>query len=395
MQLELEYNGVASIGSRLWQINYPNDVTSVESLYVLRQSAYLAATSAAGGLYGCNLDSVNVERLLRNSSDSCKEIRRLYGYEGNIVFTDNKDQKVKTFNPLSATVETLLGTGHEGTVDGTEESCSFTQFHAICSLQKIFFVSDIAAETIKLASGLTGKVSFLRNLECLYDSFGIGAHTIDAVQLSLQDAVCNVSSVNAYIKNTVAEVRQHYKMKETATINGPEGTVSSKTQESLVLLERGMEQLRDNVKNVNEDYLGDIDLRTLLTTQVENLHAVSHFKNETFTAPQYAQDFGTISKESLKRTTKWGAKYFTLEKSYYPVPKSSVELRDVDLMKPPPADNVDPNIEAAMKELVDRYRPVKDGKKRINKRQSRSPAASCIFQYAIVYQSNIPRGCLR
>ena len=134
-----------------------------------------------------------------------------------------------------------------------------------------------------------------------------------------------VSSVNAYFKNTVAEVRQHYKMKETAATNGPKGTVSGKTQESLVLLERGMEQLRDNVKNVNKDYLDDIDLRTLLTTQVENLHAVSHFKNETFTALQHAQDFGTISKESLKRTTKWGAKYFTLEKSYYPVPKSSVE----------------------------------------------------------------------
>lgn len=53
--------------------------------------------------------------------------------------------------------------------------------------------------------------------------------------------LCNVSFANAYIKNTVAEVRQHYKIKETATINGPEGTVSSKTQESLVLLERGMD----------------------------------------------------------------------------------------------------------------------------------------------------------
>ena len=141
---------------------------------------------------------------------------------------------------------------------------------------RTLFFSDIAARTIKLVSGLTGIVSFLRNVGCLHDSFGIGARTIDAVQLSLQDAVCNVSSVNAYIKNTVAEVRQHYKMKETATINGPEGTVSSKTQESLVLLERGMEQLRDNVKNVNEDYLGDIDLCALLTTQVENLHVVSH-----------------------------------------------------------------------------------------------------------------------
>ena len=108
-------------------------------------------------------------------------------------------------------------------------------------------------------------------------------------------------------------------MKETATINGPEETDSSKTQDSLVLLERGMEQLRDNGKNVNEDCLGDTDQRTLLKTQVENLHAVSHLKNETFNALQYAQDFVTISKESLKRTTKWDAKYFTLEKSYYPL----------------------------------------------------------------------------
>ena len=60
MQLEFEYNGVAIISSRLRQMNYSNDVTSVESLHVLRQSANLAATGAAGGLYGCNLDSVKV-----------------------------------------------------------------------------------------------------------------------------------------------------------------------------------------------------------------------------------------------------------------------------------------------------------------------------------------------
>ena len=79
------------------------------------------------------------------------------------------------------------------------------------------------------------------------------------------------------------------------------------------LLEQGMARLQNNLKSVNEDYLDDVDLRTLLTTIVENLHAVSHFKNETFTALQYARDFGTIEKELLKRTTKWSAKYFTHE----------------------------------------------------------------------------------
>ena len=113
--------------------------------------------------------------------------------------------------------------------------------------------------------------------------------------------------MNEYIKSTVATVKQHYNMKEAAATNGPEGTVSKKAQVSLEHLWQGMARLQNNLKSINEDYLGDVDLRTLLTTIVESLHAVSHFKKETFTALQYARDFGTIAKELLKRTTKWGA----------------------------------------------------------------------------------------
>ena len=79
-------------------------------------------------------------------------------------------------------------------------------------------------------------MSFLQTLEKLYDSFGIGAQTVDAVSLFLQDAVNNVSLVNEYIKSTVATVKQHYNMKEAAATNGPEGTVSKKTE----LLEQGI-----------------------------------------------------------------------------------------------------------------------------------------------------------
>lgn len=126
-------------------------------------------------------------------------------------------------------------------------------------------------------------MSFLQTLGNLYDSFGIGAQTIDAVPLSLQDTM-NVSSVNEYIKSTVAKVKQHYNMKEATATNGPEGTVLKKTQVSLELLEQGIRRLQNNLKSINEDYLGDVDLRTSLTTIVENLYAASHFKNETFTA---------------------------------------------------------------------------------------------------------------
>ena len=66
-----------------------------------------------------------------------------------------------------------------------------------------------------------------------------------------------------------------------------------------------------NLIDVNLKFADDILPETLLTTQVENLYVVSHFKHETFTVLQYAQDFGTIVKESIKRTSRWAAKYYT------------------------------------------------------------------------------------
>ena len=111
-------------------------------------------------------------------------------------------------------------------------------------------------------------------------------------------------------------------------MNGPQGTVSQKTQVSVSLLKKGMDRLYMNVMDVNPEFADNILLETLLTTQVENLHAVSHFKHETFTVLQYAQDFGTIVKESIKRTSRWAAKYCMHDRSYNPVPQSAVPLSD-------------------------------------------------------------------
>ena len=82
----------------------------------------------------------------------------------------------------------------------------------------------------------------------------------------------------------------------------------------------------------------------------------SEIKNETFAAQGCSSLWDNyIAKESLKRTTKWSAKYFTHAKSFYPFPTSSMELADVEVMKPPTAARIDPAIEVAMKELVDKY----------------------------------------
>ena len=70
----------------------------------------------------------------------------------------------------------------------------------------------------------------------------------------------------------------------------------------------------------------------MLTTQVENLHAVSHFKHETFSALQYATDFGMVAKESLKRVSKWAAKNNTHPSSYNPLSQKGMLLVNVNFM---------------------------------------------------------------
>ena len=99
-------------------------------------------------------------------------------------------------------------------------------------------------------------------------------------------------------------------MNEISTTDGPQGTVTHKTKSSLAkAAKQGDGSLKNNIRAINPAYGGFVDLTTLLTTHVENLHAVvSHFKHETFSVLQYAQNFGTFVKESMKRTTKWSAK---------------------------------------------------------------------------------------
>ena len=151
-------------------------------------------------------------------------------------------------------------------------------------------------------------------------------------------------------------VKEQRNLNPSSATNGPEGTVSNKTQQSLELLKKGLCRLTDNVKCINPQCFENVNLAILLTAQVENLHAVSHFKHETFSVQQYAQDFGTFVKESPKRTTFWSGKYFPHDRSYYTVTESTMPLSAASFMAPLPAEQVNPEIERQTKEWLENYR---------------------------------------
>ena len=95
------------------------------------------AVGLDSGLYVCNPFRIEVDLLLQNNSESCKEIKRLCEFKDGIAFTDSGDQVVKFFRPSEKNVKTLMGSGQEGASDGTDETCSFTQVQSICSMEKV------------------------------------------------------------------------------------------------------------------------------------------------------------------------------------------------------------------------------------------------------------------
>lgn len=236
----------------------------------------------------------------------------------------------------------------------SNKSRGFALYTRLCLLH--MFPLEIKSED---RDTLGETISFLEILGSLYDTFGIHSKGMKLEAVSLKQAKQNVTKIDNYVRGTVSKVKERYRLSETSAMNGPQGTVSQKTQMAVSLLKKRMDRLYMNVMDVNPEFADDILLETLPTTQVENLHAVSHFKHETFMVLQYAQDFGTIVKESIKRTSRWAAKYYRHDRSYYPVPQSAVPLSAVATMAPLPSEGKTPGMEEQIKEWLESYRPVR------------------------------------
>lgn len=85
-------------------------------------------------------------------------------------------------------------------------------------------------------------------------------------------------AVSSYCNGTIEDVKQSSAI---STTNGPQGTIAMKTATSLNLLEKGLERLDKNIDKLSPGFFNKPEVS--LTIQVENVHAVSHFKQPTCT----------------------------------------------------------------------------------------------------------------
>ena len=99
--------------------------------------------------------------------------------------------------------------------------------------------------------------------------------------------------------------------------SGTVGTVSSQTLSSVKMILSRLKALKQLLQELNPSY--GIELHACLAVQVENLHAVGHFKKQFSTSLQYARNLANTVYMSVKRVVQWAAYYFKHEKSYYPI----------------------------------------------------------------------------
>ena len=76
--------------------------------------------------------------------------------------------------------------------------------------------------------------------------------------VSLKQAKENVTKIDDYVKDIASKGRERYQLSETQATNGPQATVSKKTQVSV-------NRLYWNVMDVNPQFVDDPLLETLLT----------------------------------------------------------------------------------------------------------------------------------
>ena len=346
-EIELSFDGVSVNGKVIRYVSYLEEVCATSVCCSAQQLFVSLVGKDISGIYKCERSTMTAVRLQDGiTAISLNEERNtlVFGAGHHIVSCNLENNNVTTVAGLD---------GVAGYKDGTNTSCRFSRPSSICIEGDTIFISDIARVAIIVP--LSGTVQFLNVLGKIYKAFGVHLKK-DQVDTSILGAVRDMQNVNLFLDLHAVSAQITQGLPALKTMNGPEGTVSNKTRLSCVMLESRLRNLEENLQ------IGDyqMDVSTLLTTVVENLHAVSHFKHDTFSMLDYARDFGTVMKESIKRSCSSSFKYFTSSHSYYPVPDTNMNLDTLkSLCLHKPHGNISSAEEKHMRLWVEPFRPLR------------------------------------
>ena len=323
-EISLTINGLNANANVLRSI----DVTVGSLFGIVRTNRdselYVSSSAVNGGLFRVNLATGHCECVLSNGSEDLQCVHGICAkMDGTVVMVDRGDHKVKEFKEDLDEVRVLAGSGRSGTKDGSETSASFSQPTAVCCEEgaDTVYVLDTSIGRLKMITSTLALTTFLENLWKFLTAFQLTSEDVSG----LEEAIDLTQSYYSFLEKASLKVQQI--KGSTAKTQGPDGTLSSSTLNSVEMILLGLNRLKEDVIHLNPEYLKDIEVRSLLTLFVENFFSSMRGGNTiTPTVLDFCRRFPRCTNELLKRVTKNPFNYFTNPKASYYVQPS---MKDV------------------------------------------------------------------
>jgi len=101
---------------------------------------------------------------------------------------------------------------------------------------------------MKLMTGLSGTTDFLKHLAFFMIPICFTCKASTSQPITPEQVIQNLNTVDEYIKATVMNIKETNNLKEDSTMNGPQRTVSQRTQTSMELLLNGVKSVTISIR---------------------------------------------------------------------------------------------------------------------------------------------------
>ena len=214
---------------------------------------YVSSSADAGGLFLVNFQTGHCERVLSNGSESLKQVHGICSKpDGKIVLADRGANKVKEFDDASKQVTNLAGSGFTESKDGCDLTASFSQPTGVCCEKDShsIFVVDSSSGRLRLITSVQALIKYLQNLCLFMSAFNL---TGTKTRLSYDETVTRVQQCYAFHEEASLKV-QGIKG-STSQTQGPDGTLSATTLNSVKMILEGLTRLKTKVMELNPNFI--------------------------------------------------------------------------------------------------------------------------------------------
>ncbi len=341
MSLEKTGNGLVSHKIRFIQIGFENP----RSLTItLDHKAFITTRQS---VIKVDLESTHVTKCADSSSP--------FGIgfmqdSQSVLFTDQEEKVIKeiTFeNNDHAAVNVIAGTENtDCSVDGTSNTCKFSQPTGIFVEGKTIFLCDTATGRVRIITQPSGLAMYLKHIGSMLRAFKITQRKQEPENHTLQEIIDILQESLEFFTRIHEEAKIRCNKDH---VQGPDGSPPKCTIESVGIVLDSLKKLKVLLSTENPDY--ELEVKALMTLVCERLFSIMRALYEMPNPFQFCRHFGRSVTETLKSITSVGFHYFTsVEKDFYPVPSSFVTFTDLPKLPKPAVSEVSKASEEKLKE---------------------------------------------